>query len=152
MFIIFSGVDHDIVDFCESKPCKNGGTCTNGTNLFTCACTPGWSGTLCEISELTRNKSRNSYYSLLKERILVHSFFRCVCQECISLRGYVRLSVCLSVPYAAMPLQKSCFSAVFGHDEILYSNQMINKHVSPHVKGHTEIQSGRILARSDLLF
>ncbi|XP_033732290.1 sushi, von Willebrand factor type A, EGF and pentraxin domain-containing protein 1-like [Pecten maximus] len=32
---------------CSSNPCANGGTCTNGIEMFTCSCLPGWSGITC---------------------------------------------------------------------------------------------------------
>ncbi|XP_069121727.1 fibropellin-3-like isoform X2 [Argopecten irradians] len=32
---------------CSSNPCANGGTCTNGIEMFTCSCLPGWSGVTC---------------------------------------------------------------------------------------------------------
>ncbi|OWF51466.1 sushi, von Willebrand factor type A, EGF and pentraxin domain-containing protein 1-like [Mizuhopecten yessoensis] len=32
---------------CSSNPCANGGTCTNGVEMFTCNCLPGWSGLTC---------------------------------------------------------------------------------------------------------
>ncbi|NP_001158418.1 delta protein precursor [Saccoglossus kowalevskii] len=39
--------------FCtHHKPCKNGGTCSNGNsggNLYTCTCPPGFTGTDCEV-------------------------------------------------------------------------------------------------------
>eukprot|EP00057_Strongylocentrotus_purpuratus_P014002 XP_011668476.1 PREDICTED: fibrillin-1 [Strongylocentrotus purpuratus] len=38
------------IDDCASMPCMNGGTCTDGTNLYTCECTgTGFEGTNCEI-------------------------------------------------------------------------------------------------------
>lgn len=33
---------------CDSNPCKNGGTCTNNGETFTCDCTGGWTGNTCE--------------------------------------------------------------------------------------------------------
>ena len=39
------------IDECESGPCQNNGTCTDGTNLFSCQCMPGWNGTKCETSK-----------------------------------------------------------------------------------------------------
>ena len=42
-------------DFCETKPCKNGGTCKDKgkKNDFECTCRPGFTGTYCEKGELT---------------------------------------------------------------------------------------------------
>ncbi len=36
------------VDFCESNPCQNGGTCATTADGFTCTCTEGYSGAACE--------------------------------------------------------------------------------------------------------
>ncbi|KAI0224472.1 hypothetical protein LSAT2_024540 [Lamellibrachia satsuma] len=37
------------VDECESKPCQNGGTCTDGgVNTYTCSCAGGYSGLNCQ--------------------------------------------------------------------------------------------------------
>ena len=39
------------INECSSGPCQNGGTCTDGVNAYTCRCTPGWEGDVCDISE-----------------------------------------------------------------------------------------------------
>ena len=36
------------IDECASFPCRNGGTCTHGIDVFYCDCAPGWTGTTCE--------------------------------------------------------------------------------------------------------
>lgn len=38
------------VNECASTPCFNSGICTNGRNVYTCTCQPGWRGTNCETS------------------------------------------------------------------------------------------------------
>eukprot|EP00058_Branchiostoma_floridae_P005497 XP_002590985.1 hypothetical protein BRAFLDRAFT_69464 [Branchiostoma floridae] len=35
-------------DECSSAPCRNGATCQDRVNSFTCQCAPGFTGTLCE--------------------------------------------------------------------------------------------------------
>ena len=35
---------------CASLPCKNGGSCTDGINHFTCQCMAGYTGDQCETS------------------------------------------------------------------------------------------------------
>lgn len=39
------------IDECALIPCKNGGSCTDGINEYSCACVPGYTGSDCEISE-----------------------------------------------------------------------------------------------------
>ena len=41
---------------CASRPCRNGGTCNEQVNGFSCQCAPGWGGTTCEDSKT------NTYY------------------------------------------------------------------------------------------
>ena len=36
---------------CQSTPCINGGTCVDAVNGYTCSCTSGWEGTLCDIGK-----------------------------------------------------------------------------------------------------
>nr|XP_058965675.1 sushi, von Willebrand factor type A, EGF and pentraxin domain-containing protein 1-like isoform X2 [Pocillopora verrucosa] len=36
---------------CDSHPCKNNGTCTDGVNEYNCSCAPGFYGTQCEKIE-----------------------------------------------------------------------------------------------------
>ncbi|XP_053264684.1 versican core protein isoform X3 [Podarcis raffonei] len=36
------------IDECQSSPCRNGATCIDGINTFTCLCLPSYVGALCE--------------------------------------------------------------------------------------------------------
>ena len=47
--LVASGEPCDI-DSCLVSPCKNGGSCTDGAETFTCACVPGFIGATCEIN------------------------------------------------------------------------------------------------------
>jgi hypothetical protein len=40
----------DHIDECDTTPCQNGGTCTNGVNYYTCACALGFTGGDCETN------------------------------------------------------------------------------------------------------
>ena len=35
---------------CLNNPCKNGGTCTDGVNKYSCRCVPGFTDTNCQTS------------------------------------------------------------------------------------------------------
>ena len=39
------------INECASMPCQNAANCTDGVNLFTCKCAPGYTGTLCKTSK-----------------------------------------------------------------------------------------------------
>jgi hypothetical protein len=50
---IFSHVVHKYfwttdIDDCTSNLCKNGATCNDGVNSYTCTCSPGYTGTYCD--------------------------------------------------------------------------------------------------------
>ena len=36
------------IDECDSSPCEHHGTCNEGLNMFTCGCTTGYTGIVCE--------------------------------------------------------------------------------------------------------
>jgi len=44
-YIKYSPAD---IDECISDPCQNGGTCKDEENRFTCQCTPGYDGVICD--------------------------------------------------------------------------------------------------------
>ena len=62
------------IDECASNPCRNGGTCTDGINEFTCACLPGWSGPTCETSNVYKH-SRIFLFSLCRVILASMSHF-----------------------------------------------------------------------------
>ena len=36
------------IDDCAEAVCQNQGTCTDGVNMYTCACTADWMGDVCD--------------------------------------------------------------------------------------------------------
>lgn len=40
------------INECDNNPCQNGGQCTNSEGSFTCSCTDGWEGQVCDQSNL----------------------------------------------------------------------------------------------------
>ena len=39
------------INECESTPCRNGGTCEDGVNQYTCHCVDGYDGHRCQTGE-----------------------------------------------------------------------------------------------------
>ena len=48
---VFSLLD---INECESNPCENGGTCMNLEDGYSCACEPGFTGTVCQTGTRCR--------------------------------------------------------------------------------------------------
>lgn len=51
------------INDCAGSPCKNGGTCQDGINAYTCSCKTPWSGSTCQNATLTINASARGYYA-----------------------------------------------------------------------------------------
>ncbi|XP_033112664.1 MAM and LDL-receptor class A domain-containing protein 1-like [Anneissia japonica] len=45
----FTGNGCTDIDKCASNPCQNGGTCSQSSSQFKCACVPGWTGLYCQL-------------------------------------------------------------------------------------------------------
>lgn len=39
------------IDECASHPCRHGGTCRDGVNMFSCFCSPGFTGRMCQTGK-----------------------------------------------------------------------------------------------------
>ena len=46
MLFLFSDIDD-----CSGVVCQNGGTCEDGVGEYSCSCTTGFSGSLCQTGE-----------------------------------------------------------------------------------------------------
>lgn len=51
----FFGIRCEFLDRCASNPCRNGGTCTNSGNGYTCSCPLNFSGLNCQLSNACSN-------------------------------------------------------------------------------------------------
>ena len=71
------------VDDCVPNPCENGGTCTDGINIFTCACMTGYSGKNCQTSKYL-DLHRYHYHNLKIKHVHVHSI------HAVRLRAFAR--------------------------------------------------------------
>ena len=48
---VITNVKPTDINECASAPCQNEGSCIDGVNGYTCACTPGFAGLQCQTSE-----------------------------------------------------------------------------------------------------
>ena len=53
------------INECASRPCQNGGQCTDGINSYTCQCPPGYTGTNCDQSKWDLIKLTVTVYFLV---------------------------------------------------------------------------------------
>jgi len=51
------------INDCANNPCKNGGTCQDAVNAFTCNCSSPWSGSTCQNATLTINPTAKGFYA-----------------------------------------------------------------------------------------
>ena len=49
------------IDDCESDPCENNATCTDGVNNYTCTCMAGYESYNCSIGKLDHFSSSSTY-------------------------------------------------------------------------------------------
>ena len=60
------------IDDCNSDPCQNGGTCTDGVNTYTCSCAAGYTGINCETGEKKLKEIQLGYFwALVKWSVLL---------------------------------------------------------------------------------
>lgn len=93
---VFSFSSQNLVRWCDSSPCKNGGSCWQQGPSYTCQCQTGWTGLYCDIPSVScevaakrqgtlitpklfskqriKTQSCNSH-SLLSVYSLLHEFF-----------------------------------------------------------------------------
>ncbi len=49
------------INECVSNPCRNGGTCVDGVNQYTCDCPDGFLGSTCQTGNQSINQSINQF-------------------------------------------------------------------------------------------
>uniref|UniRef100_A0A8C3TEB6 Neurogenic locus notch homolog protein 1 n=1 Tax=Chelydra serpentina TaxID=8475 RepID=A0A8C3TEB6_CHESE len=49
----FSPTCYNLVRWCDSSPCKNGGKCWQTNNLYRCECNSGWTGLYCDVPSVS---------------------------------------------------------------------------------------------------
>ncbi len=61
-------VFQSLVRWCDSSPCKNGGSCWQQGASFTCQCASGWTGIYCDVPsvscEVAAKQQGNYHYSI----------------------------------------------------------------------------------------
>ena len=50
------------INECSSNPCRNGGTCRDGVNSYTCNCVTGYNGVHCQTSKSATNENCHIVY------------------------------------------------------------------------------------------
>ena len=60
-YLIFADIDD-----CQPDPCMHGGVCKDGINSFTCGCTHGFKGDICETS---------MFYTSIKVQSIFHETY-----------------------------------------------------------------------------
>ena len=73
LFFLFSDIDD-----CDPYPCLNNGACIDGVNNYTCACSPGFEGRNCTISEFCFSFMSVFMKEFLSVKFVVGSF---ICSE-----------------------------------------------------------------------
>ena len=69
-FLIALGSTCDTeISGCSPDPCKNGGTCTDLVNDFSCACASGFTGKDIELGNISRKNYYIYLYKLVVERL-----------------------------------------------------------------------------------
>ena len=66
------------IDECGSNPCENGGTCTDLQDGYSCACEPGFTGTVCQ----TGNRWKWCWsFELNETDWVIYKIFELCCSE-----------------------------------------------------------------------
>ena len=70
VFPLFSDTDD-----CDPYPCVNNGTCIDGVNNYSCACSPGFEGRNCNISKCCFFFTREGLEPVLFIYLFFSSYF-----------------------------------------------------------------------------
>ena len=69
------------INECSSNPCRNGGTCRDGVNSYTCNCVAGYKGVHCQTSKSAPNEN---FHNVCCRHLQHRRICPCL-QECVSL-------------------------------------------------------------------
>ena len=56
---------HLDIDDCQSNPCLNGGSCTDGINDYTCSCLPGYTARNCGIGMIILSSLNKNIFAIM---------------------------------------------------------------------------------------
>ena len=89
------------IDYCDSNPCENGGTCQEQQEGFNCVCDAAWTGNTCGIGEfpclLSCHTLASGAASCLKT-ILTYTY--------IYVLLYMYVCICMCVVYLKLPIKE----------------------------------------------
>lgn len=79
MSVSLCAVSQSLVRWCDSTPCKNGGSCWQQGSSFTCQCASGWTGIYCDVPSVSCEVAAQQQGNQKKENL-------CFCVWSLSLR------------------------------------------------------------------
>lgn len=89
----------NVIDYCASLPCQNGGMCTPTLNGYICTCLPGYSGVNCQISSLTTTTTVSP--------LTCTDYNSTLCQS-YAVKGYCSLNVYVNGALISVSCAASC--------------------------------------------